>query len=63
LVGSAVVHYGSDAKEAETVVAAPDGAHKLARQVRAVVGDRLDILVPMPGLAGLSSGSCSRVML
>ncbi len=63
-----VVHYGSDATEAEAVVAeiseaggranavgadlsAPDGAHKLARQVRAVVGDRLDILVANAGIS------------
>src|SRR6201987_3729290 len=26
-------------------LAAPDGPHKLAKQVRAIVGDRLDILV------------------
>ena len=30
-------------------LSAPDGAHKLARQVRAVVGDRLDILVANAG--------------
>src|SRR2546422_11689577 len=29
----------------------PDGAHKLARQVRAVVGDRLDILVANAGIS------------
>jgi 3-oxoacyl-[acyl-carrier protein] reductase len=37
---------------ADTVAAdlsAPDGAHKLAKQVRAVVGDRLDILVANAG--------------
>jgi NAD(P)-dependent dehydrogenase (short-subunit alcohol dehydrogenase family) len=37
---------------ADAVVAdlsAPDGAHKLAKQVRAVVGDRLDILVANAG--------------
>src|SRR5258705_4402568 len=31
-------------------LSAPDGAHKLARQVRAVVGDRLDILVANAGI-------------
>jgi 3-oxoacyl-[acyl-carrier protein] reductase len=63
-----VVHYGSAAKEAETVVSeitgaggradavgadlsAPDGPHKLAKQVRALVGDRLDILVANAGIA------------
>src|SRR6202049_778466 len=30
-------------------LSAPDGAHKLAKQVRAVVGDRLDILVANAG--------------
>src|SRR3989454_4866089 len=30
-------------------LSAPDGAHKLARQVRALVGDRLDILVANAG--------------
>jgi NAD(P)-dependent dehydrogenase (short-subunit alcohol dehydrogenase family) len=32
-------------------LSAPDGAHTLARQVRAVVGDRLDILVANAGIA------------
>jgi 3-oxoacyl-[acyl-carrier protein] reductase len=39
---------------ADTVAAdlsAPDGAHKLAKQVRAVVGDRLDILVANAGIS------------
>ena len=39
---------------AETVtadLAAADGAHKLARQARAVVGDRLDILVANAGIS------------
>src|SRR6202040_1814349 len=31
-------------------LSAPDGAHKLAKQVRAVVGDRLDILVANAGI-------------
>jgi NAD(P)-dependent dehydrogenase (short-subunit alcohol dehydrogenase family) len=31
-------------------LAAPDGPHKLARQVRSVVGDRLDILVANAGV-------------
>lgn len=30
-------------------LSAPDGAHKLAKQVRAIVGDRLDILVANAG--------------
>jgi len=32
-------------------LAAPDGAHQLAKQVRAVVGDRLDILVANAGIS------------
>jgi len=32
-------------------MAAPDGAHKLARQVREVIGDRLDILVANAGIS------------
>jgi NAD(P)-dependent dehydrogenase (short-subunit alcohol dehydrogenase family) len=39
---------------ADTVAAdlsAPDGAHKLARQARAVVGERLDILVANAGIS------------
>ena len=32
-------------------LSAPDGPHKLARQVRTIVGDRLDILVANAGIA------------
>jgi NAD(P)-dependent dehydrogenase (short-subunit alcohol dehydrogenase family) len=32
-------------------LSAPDGAHKLAQQVRAIVGERLDILVANAGVA------------
>jgi 3-oxoacyl-[acyl-carrier protein] reductase len=32
-------------------LAAPDGPHKLAKQVRSIVGDRLDILVANAGVA------------
>src|SRR5271163_4158284 len=32
-------------------LAAPDGPHKLARQVRTIVGDRLDILVANAGVS------------
>ena len=63
-----LVHYGSAAKDAETVVgqirqsggradavaanlAAPDGPHKLAKQVRGIVGERLDILVANAGIS------------
>jgi 3-oxoacyl-[acyl-carrier protein] reductase len=67
-----IVHYGSGAKEAESVVAeirasggkadavgadlgAPDGAHKLAAQVRRLVGQRLDILVANAGVASAAT--------
>jgi 3-oxoacyl-[acyl-carrier protein] reductase len=36
-------------------LAAPDGAHRLAQQVRAIVGDRLDILVANAGVAKSAS--------
>ena len=36
-------------------LAAPDGPHKLAKQVRAVVGDRLDILVANAGTSKAAS--------
>jgi 3-oxoacyl-[acyl-carrier protein] reductase len=36
-------------------LAAPDGAHKLAQQVRAIVGDRLDILVANAGVSKAAS--------
>jgi 3-oxoacyl-[acyl-carrier protein] reductase len=45
-----LVHYGrADAVAADLV--APDGPHKLAKQVRAIVGDRLDILVASAGIS------------
>jgi 3-oxoacyl-[acyl-carrier protein] reductase len=67
-----IVHYGSAAKEAESLVAeiraaggkadavgadlgAPDGAHKLAAEVRKLVGERLDILVANAGVATAAS--------
>src|SRR3954463_5643960 len=40
---------GGRADAVASDLSAPDGAHKLARQVRAVVGDRLDILVANAG--------------
>src|SRR6266849_3558736 len=58
-----LVHYSRGAKEAEAVVAeirraggradavAADGAHKLAKQVRSIVGDRLDVLVANAGVS------------
>jgi NAD(P)-dependent dehydrogenase (short-subunit alcohol dehydrogenase family) len=67
-----IVHYGSAAAEAESLVAeiraaggkadavgadlgAPDGAHRLAAQVRKLVGQRLDILVANAGVATAAS--------
>src|ERR1700719_375162 len=47
-------HVGGGGGRAEAVgsdLSAPDGAHNLARQVRAIVGDRLDILVANAGVA------------
>src|ERR1700687_1796959 len=55
-----IVHYGNAAKEAESLVAEirasgghadADGAHKLAAEVRKLVGERLDILVANAGIA------------
>jgi 3-oxoacyl-[acyl-carrier protein] reductase len=67
-----LVHYGSNEKEADAVVAEirdsggkaekvgsdlrkPDGAHTLARQVRDIVGGRLDILVANAGISKAAS--------
>jgi 3-oxoacyl-[acyl-carrier protein] reductase len=67
-----IVHYGSAAREAESLVAeiraaggkadavgadlgAPDGAHRLAAEVRKLVGERLDILVANAGIATAAS--------
>jgi NAD(P)-dependent dehydrogenase (short-subunit alcohol dehydrogenase family) len=46
--------FGNEGGRAEIVasdLAAADGAHNLAKQVRAIVGDRLDVLVANAGLA------------
>src|SRR5260370_34516810 len=42
---------GGRAEAVAADLSAPDGAHKLATQGRAVVGDRLDILVAHAGLS------------
>jgi NAD(P)-dependent dehydrogenase (short-subunit alcohol dehydrogenase family) len=42
---------GGRADALATDLAAPDGPHKLAKQVRAIVGDRLDILVANAGVS------------
>jgi NAD(P)-dependent dehydrogenase (short-subunit alcohol dehydrogenase family) len=41
---------GGHADSVTADLAAPDGAHRLAEQVRAVVGDRLNILVANAGI-------------
>ena len=49
-----VAEIGKPGGRADTVSAdlsAPDGAHQLAKQVRATVGDRLDILVANAGIS------------
>jgi len=49
-----VAEIGKAGGRADAVAAdlsAPDGPHKLARQVRAVVGDRLDVLVANAGIS------------
>jgi 3-oxoacyl-[acyl-carrier protein] reductase len=42
---------GGRADSVAADLAAPDGAHQLAKQVRAIVGDRLDILVANAGIS------------
>ena len=42
---------GGRAEKIATDLATKDGAHKLAKQVRAIVGDRLDILVANAGVS------------
>src|SRR5258707_7763415 len=42
---------GGRAEAVASDLAAPDGAHNLARQVRAIVGDRLDVLVANAGVS------------
>jgi len=42
---------GGRAEAVGSDLSAPDGAHKLAKQVRAIVGDRLDILVANAGIS------------
>src|ERR1700692_1864199 len=45
---------GGRAEKVTADLASKDGPHQLAKQVRGIVGERLDILV---GEAGISSGS------
>ena len=42
---------GGRAEAVASELAAPDGAHNLAKRVRAIVGDRLDILVANAGVS------------
>src|SRR5258705_8752160 len=46
---------GGRAEAVGSDLSAPDGAHKLAKQVRAIVGDRLDILVANAGISKSST--------
>ena len=48
-VAAEIRQAGGRAEDVGADLSAPDGAHELARQVRAVVGDRLDILVANAG--------------
>src|SRR3989442_2305273 len=50
-VGAEIRKAGGRADAVAADLAAPVGAHKLAQQVRAVVGDRLDILVANAGIS------------
>jgi 3-oxoacyl-[acyl-carrier protein] reductase len=43
--------FGSRADAVAADLAAPDGPHKLAKQVRGIVGERLDILVANAGIS------------
>jgi len=46
---------GGRAEVVASDLAAPDGAHKLAKQVRGIVGDRLDVLVANAGVSKSAS--------
>jgi NAD(P)-dependent dehydrogenase (short-subunit alcohol dehydrogenase family) len=50
-VVAAIRKTGGGAELVTADLAAPDGAHKLAKQVRSIVGDRLDILVANAGVS------------
>jgi 3-oxoacyl-[acyl-carrier protein] reductase len=73
-----LVHYGTNEKEADAVVAEirkaggraekvgadlrqADGPHNLAKRVRAIVGDRLDILVANAGISKTASIEDTRI--
>src|SRR5262249_52504749 len=50
-VAKEIREVGGRAEIVAADLAAPDGAHALAKQVRAIVGDRLDILVANAGVS------------
>lgn len=50
-VAAEIRKMGGRADAVGTDLGAPDGAHRLAQQVRAIVGDRLDILIANAGVA------------
>lgn len=50
-VVSEIRQAGGNAQMVTADLAAPDGAHKLAEQVRGIVGDRLDVLVANAGIS------------
>jgi NAD(P)-dependent dehydrogenase (short-subunit alcohol dehydrogenase family) len=50
-VGAEIRRAGGRADTVAADVAAPDGPHMLASRVRAIVGDRLDILVANAGIS------------
>jgi NAD(P)-dependent dehydrogenase (short-subunit alcohol dehydrogenase family) len=50
-VAAQIRNAGGRAEVVASDLAAPDGAHNLAKQVRGIVGDRLDILVVNAGVA------------
>jgi NAD(P)-dependent dehydrogenase (short-subunit alcohol dehydrogenase family) len=50
-VAAQIRNEGGRAEVVASDLAAPDGAHNLAKQVRGIVGDRLDILVANAGVA------------
>jgi NAD(P)-dependent dehydrogenase (short-subunit alcohol dehydrogenase family) len=50
-VAAEIRNAGGRAEVVASDLAAPDGAHNLARQVRGIIGDRLDVLVANAGAA------------
>lgn len=46
-----IVDAGGSAQKVNADLSAPDGAHELAKKVRDIVGDRLDILVANAGIS------------